>query len=73
MREFGQQRLAGATPGQVLGVVGAEGVILTVTGLLFGTLAALAGIVPFTVVRTDTVLPGHSRATGSRSGPSRRR
>ncbi|MDL5205270.1 FtsX-like permease family protein [Streptomyces sp. ALI-76-A] len=56
-REFGQQRLAGATPGQVLGTVGAEGLILTVTGLFFGTVAALAGIIPFTVVRTDSVLP----------------
>ncbi|MFZ4153351.1 FtsX-like permease family protein [Streptomyces pseudogriseolus] len=57
-REFGQQRLAGATPGQVLGVVGVEGLVLTVVGLLFGTAAALAGIVPFTVVRSDAVLPG---------------
>ncbi|GAA2767870.1 ABC transporter permease [Streptomyces paradoxus] len=56
-REFGQQRLAGATPGQVLGVVGAEGLVLTVVGVFFGTAAALAGIVPFTVVRTDAVLP----------------
>ncbi|MFF9030934.1 FtsX-like permease family protein [Streptomyces iakyrus] len=56
-REFGQQRLAGATPGQVLGVVGAEGLVLTVVGVLFGTVAALAGSVPFTVVRTDAVLP----------------
>lgn len=56
-REFGQQRLAGATPRQVLGVVGAETLVLTVTGIFFGTVAALAGIVPFTVVRTDAVLP----------------
>ncbi|MEU9170589.1 FtsX-like permease family protein [Streptomyces sp. NPDC048420] len=56
-REFGQQRLAGATPGQVLGTVGAESLILTAVGLFFGTLAALAGIIPFTVVRTDSVLP----------------
>lgn len=56
-REFGQQRLAGATPGQVLGTVGTEGLILTVVGLFFGTVAALAGIIPFTVVRTDSVLP----------------
>ncbi|MER8220378.1 FtsX-like permease family protein [Streptomyces sp. NPDC094143] len=56
-REFGQQRLAGATPGQVLGMVGVEGLVLTVTGVCFGTLAALAGIVPFTMVRTDGVLP----------------
>ncbi|MBT2410412.1 FtsX-like permease family protein [Streptomyces sp. ISL-12] len=56
-REFGQQRLAGAAPGQVLGTVAVEGALLTVTGVLFGTAAALAGIVPFTVVRTDAVLP----------------
>ncbi|MFG3160219.1 FtsX-like permease family protein [Streptomyces sp. NPDC048232] len=56
-REFGQQRLAGATPGQVLRVVATEGVVLTLTGVFFGTVAALAGVVPFTVVRTDAVLP----------------
>ncbi|KKD09209.1 FtsX-like permease family protein [Streptomyces sp. WM6386] len=59
-REFGQQRLAGATPNQVLGVVGAETLVLTVAGVFFGTVAALAGIVPFTVVRTDSVLPGQA-------------
>lgn len=64
VREFGQQRLAGATPGQVLGTVGAETLILTVTGVLFGLLAALAGIVPFTVVRTDGVLPGEVYGIG---------
>ncbi|MFS8204799.1 FtsX-like permease family protein [Streptomyces sp. CWNU-52B] len=57
-KEFGQQRLAGATPGQVLGMIGVESLVLTVTGVFFGTAAALAGIIPFTMVRTgDTVLP----------------
>ncbi|MEU9882882.1 FtsX-like permease family protein [Streptomyces phaeochromogenes] len=56
-REFGQQRLAGATPGQVLGMVGIESLVLTVTGVFFGTAAGLAGIIPFTMVRTDSVLP----------------
>ncbi|MGP4044694.1 FtsX-like permease family protein [Streptomyces sp. 2A115] len=56
-REFGQQRLAGATPGQVLGMVGIESLVLTVTGVFFGTAAGLAGMVPFTIVRTDSVLP----------------
>jgi putative ABC transport system permease protein len=64
-REFGQQRLAGATPGQVLGMVGVEGLVLTVTGVLFGALAALAGIVPFTVVRSDGVLPGEVYGIGA--------
>ncbi|WP_406335158.1 FtsX-like permease family protein [Streptomyces sp. NBC_00203] len=57
-QEFGRQRLAGATPGQVLAMVGTEGVILTVTGVFFGTVAGLAGILPFTLVRTDTAWPG---------------
>ncbi|MCZ4605998.1 ABC transporter permease, partial [Streptomyces sp. Lzd4kr] len=63
-REFGQQRLAGATPGQVLGTVGVEGLILTVTGVVFGALAALAGIIPFTMVRSDEVLPGEVYGIG---------
>ncbi|MGF0176453.1 FtsX-like permease family protein [Streptomyces sp. Marseille-Q5077] len=62
-REFGQQRLAGATPGQVLGTVGVETLILTVSGVLLGMVAALAGIVPFTMVRTDGVLPGQAYGT----------
>ncbi|MEV0174221.1 ABC transporter permease [Streptomyces sp. NPDC050803] len=64
-REFGQQRLAGATPGQVLGTVGTEALILTVTGVAFGALAALAGIVPFTMVRTNGVLPGEAYGIGA--------
>ncbi|WP_369174569.1 FtsX-like permease family protein [Streptomyces sp. R28] len=65
VREFGQQRLAGATPGQVLGTVGVETLIITVAGTLFGMVAALAGIVPFTLVRTDGVLPGEVYGTGA--------
>ncbi|MDX3852359.1 ABC transporter permease [Streptomyces sp. AK02-01A] len=57
-REFGQQRLAGATPAQVLGMVGVEGLVLTVTGVFFGTVAGLAGIASFGLVRTDSLLPG---------------
>ncbi|MFB8025811.1 MULTISPECIES: FtsX-like permease family protein [unclassified Streptomyces] len=62
-REFGQQRLAGATPGQVLGVVGWEAAVLTLTGLVLGTVAGVAGIIPFTMVRTDRVLPGQGPGT----------
>lgn len=64
-REFGQQRLAGAAPGQVLSMVGAEALILTVTGVFFGILAALAGIVPYTMVRTDEMLPGEVYGIGA--------
>ncbi|MFI8001735.1 FtsX-like permease family protein [Streptomyces sp. NPDC086010] len=61
-REFGGQRLAGATPGQVLGAVGWEAAILTATGLVLGSAAGLAGIIPFTMVRTDQVLPDRGPA-----------
>lgn len=59
-REFGQQRLSGATPGQVLGMIGLESFILTVFGVFFATLSALAGIVSFSIVRTDTAVPDQS-------------
>lgn len=56
-REFGQQRLAGATPGQVLKMVAAEGLVLTVLGVFFGTVAGIAGILPFNAAKTDSFLP----------------
>lgn len=56
-REFGQQRLTGATPGQVLRTVTFESVVLSVTGIAFGSLAGLVTLIPFTVARTDGVLP----------------
>lgn len=55
--EFARQRLAGATPGQVLGTVVAESVLLTVTGVLFGTLASVVTILPFSIARIDDPLP----------------
>ncbi|KIF76644.1 transporter [Streptomyces sp. 150FB] len=61
-REFGQQRLAGATPKQVLGMVGTEGVLLTLIGVFFGTVAGAAGLLAFTAVRTDQVVPDQSLA-----------
>lgn len=56
-REFGQLRLAGTTPPQVLRMVGLEATILTTTGVLFGSLAAIATVIPYSLVKTDTVLP----------------
>ncbi|UGQ14654.1 FtsX-like permease family protein [Yinghuangia sp. ASG 101] len=57
-REFAQTRLAGATPRQILDVVVLEGVVLTATGVLFGTLASLTTILPYSYARTGDVLPG---------------
>ncbi|NGN63777.1 ABC transporter permease [Streptomyces sp. A7024] len=56
-REFGQQRLAGATRGQVLGMVALEGVVLTVAGLVFGSVAALTTVLPISYAKTGSWLP----------------
>lgn len=55
--EFGRQRLIGATPGQVLGMVAGEALILAATGVLFGTLASLVTIVPFSIARSGSPIP----------------
>jgi ABC-type antimicrobial peptide transport system permease subunit len=56
-RELGQQRLAGATPPEVLRTVRLEAAVLVATGVLFGSLASLVTIVPYSLARTDSVVP----------------
>lgn len=56
-REFGQLRLAGGTPRQVLRLVAIEDTVLIVTGLLFGTVAGLLTVVPYSVARTGSMRP----------------
>jgi len=56
-REFGQQRLAGSTPPQVLRMVTLESLVLAATGVLFGSIASIATVVPYSIARTDSVLP----------------
>jgi len=56
-REFGQQRLVGATHRQVLGMVAAENLVLIVAGLGFGTIAALPTVLPMSYAKTDSWLP----------------
>jgi putative ABC transport system permease protein len=51
-REFAQQRLLGATPRQLQGIVGAESGLLLVIGLTFGSVGALMTVVPFSVAVT---------------------
>lgn len=48
-REFGQQRLIGSTRGQVLRMVFLESLVTALTALVFGTVAAIAGVLPFTL------------------------
>lgn len=59
-REFGLQRLAGSTRKQVLQMVGLEGAIVAVSGIVVGTAAALAILVPVSVKRLDSVFPAGS-------------
>ncbi|MGI5327474.1 FtsX-like permease family protein [Actinomadura nitritigenes] len=59
-REFGQARLAGATPAQVLGTVALESAALTVVGVACGTVASVFTIIPFAVARKGSAVPDGS-------------
>ncbi|WP_433374601.1 FtsX-like permease family protein [Actinoplanes sp. CA-142083] len=61
-QEFAQQRLAGATRGQLFAMVGIEGLLVTVTGALGGTAAAMFTILPFGSARADRIWPDESPA-----------
>ena len=59
-REFGLQRLAGSTRGQVMRMVGLEGAILAVSGIALGTVAVLGILVPVSLKRLGSVIPAGS-------------
>ncbi|PZF84434.1 FtsX-like permease family protein [Jiangella anatolica] len=59
-REFGLQRLTGATRAQVLRMVSAEGVLVAAVGIVLGTLASVATLVPFSLARADQLTPSGS-------------
>ncbi|MBY4212953.1 FtsX-like permease family protein [Rhodococcus fascians] len=59
-REFGLQRLAGSTRGQVMRMVGLEGAIVAVSGLALGTIAATLIVIPVSIKRLGSVLPAGS-------------
>jgi putative ABC transport system permease protein len=56
-REFGLQRLTGATRGQVLRMMTVEAGMTTAIGILLGTVVAFATLVPFTLVTDGSLLP----------------
>ncbi|NUP48327.1 MAG: ABC transporter permease [Catenulispora sp.] len=56
-REFGQRRLLGDTPAQVRRSLSWETGVVLVAGLVFGTVAALAGVLPFSYAKTGAWLP----------------
>ena len=59
-QEFGRQRLAGATPRQVLTMVATESALLALIGLFFGTVAGFAGAFAFSRVRAEATMPGEA-------------
>lgn len=56
-REFGRQRLVGLTPKQVSRTVRLEAAVTIVAGIVFGTLSAAIGVVPFSIAETHRTLP----------------
>ena len=56
-RELGQQRLAGATRGQVVATSTLEAALVAVTGLVVGSVASLGTVVPYSVVKLDRLVP----------------
>ncbi|MFC5143221.1 FtsX-like permease family protein [Streptomyces aureoversilis] len=56
-REFGLQRLTGATRGQVIGMLSVEGGLVAVIGTVLGTVAAATTIVPYSLVKNGTPMP----------------
>jgi putative ABC transport system permease protein len=59
-REFAQQRLVGAAPRQLLGLVTAESGLLLAVGVPFGTVGGLLTVVPFSIKTTHRVIPNAS-------------
>jgi putative ABC transport system permease protein len=56
-REFGLQRLTGSTRGQVLRMLTTEGVLVTLAGIVLGTLVALVCLMPFSAVVSGSAMP----------------
>ncbi|MFD9221503.1 FtsX-like permease family protein [Streptomyces sp. NPDC060064] len=56
-REFGLQRLTGATRAQVMRMLTVEGVVVAVIGVVLGTVAAATTLVPFAHAAADSWLP----------------
>jgi putative ABC transport system permease protein len=61
-REFAQQRLAGATPRQVVTTVLLECLVLAGTGVVLGAVASLATVVPFGMARAGATFADVSAA-----------
>ncbi|GAA1358383.1 FtsX-like permease family protein [Streptomyces beijiangensis] len=59
-REFGLQRLTGATSAQILRMVVIEALVVAAIGILLGTVAAATTLVPFSHVAAGSLVPSGS-------------
>jgi putative ABC transport system permease protein len=56
-REFGLQRLTGATREQVLRMMAVEGALVAAIGILLGTAVSTTALVPFSLAVSDSPMP----------------
>ncbi|MEV6281459.1 FtsX-like permease family protein [Kribbella sp. NPDC051770] len=56
-REFALQRLTGSTRGQVLRMLTTESTLITATGVILGTVVAVATLVPFSAKLSGSAIP----------------
>ncbi len=55
--EFARCRLVGITPSQVIRIVAAEELSIVLTGIIAGSLAGALTVVPYSIARTDNIVP----------------
>ncbi|TDO52232.1 putative ABC transport system permease protein [Kribbella sp. VKM Ac-2527] len=56
-REFALQRLTGSTRAQILRMLSTEAALITFAGILLGTCAAMATLIPFSTTVSDSPVP----------------
>lgn len=56
-REFGLQRLVGATPGQVMRMMLAEALLVAASGILLGCVLSVTALIPFSEAVSDSARP----------------
>jgi putative ABC transport system permease protein len=56
-REFALLRLTGSTRGQILRMMGMEGVLIAVIGIVLGTAVSTTALVPFSAAASDSLMP----------------
>lgn len=53
-REYALQRLIGSTRAQVMRMAGVEGILITIAGVILGTIVAMSSLLPFSMVVSDS-------------------